>query len=142
MRFLIKAAFWLGLVVILLPVPDAERGGASTRVSATDAIAFLGSAVSYIKGFCARNPDSCETGTVAVHQFGEKAQYGAKILHEFIAAKMKDSKDLVPPKGSRAPQQANAPDSGKSPGKVNGTLKAEDRLPQWQGGQAGPAARG
>ena len=107
MKFLIKAAFWLGIVVFFLPVPASERAKNTQGVSTVDSIAFLSTAYSDIKGFCARNPNACITGAVVVQHFGEKAQYGSKILHEFISNKMAESKDLKVPKGSLAKANIN-----------------------------------
>jgi hypothetical protein len=133
MKFLIKAAFWLGIVVIFLPMPESERSKSSPGVSTVDAIAFLSTAVSDIKGFCSRNPDSCVTGAKAVQHFGEKAEYGAKILHEFISAKMDESKDLSVPKGSLAKPAINQTKQA-SPNQTSsnhGTLNPSDLEPAW-----------
>lgn len=129
MKFLIKAVFWLGLVVLLLPLPESESGKKNINVSASDAIAFLSTTVSDVKGFCARNPDSCVTGAVAVQHFGQKARYGAKILHEFISEKVDGAKDLTPPKGSRAKQGVN---QVKQADVHHDTLNAEDLEPGYR----------
>jgi hypothetical protein len=131
MKFLIKAVFWLGVVVFFLPVPDAERSKDTAHVSTVDAIAFLSTAYSDVKGFCARNPNACVTGSIAMQHFGEKAQYGSKILHKFISDKMASSKDLQVPKGSLA--KANVNQQKQAPGNQapanHGTLKSEDLAP-------------
>ncbi|MES2907442.1 MAG: DUF5330 domain-containing protein [Pseudomonadota bacterium] len=129
MKFLIKAAFWLGIVVLFLPLPERMRNKNEASVSTGDAIAFLSSAVSDIKGFCTRNPDSCVTGAIAVHHFGQKAQYGAQILHAFISEKVDDSKDLKVPKGSRAKESVNQTAKADVP---HGTLNADDLAPAYR----------
>lgn len=129
MKFLIKAAFWLGVVVLLLPAPQDPQQPADSKVSTADAIAFLSTAVSDIKGFCERNPDSCVTGAAAARQFGVKAQYGAKVLHEFISEKVEKGEDLVLPEGSREKRTVNQ----TAKVSVNqSTLKAEDMQPAWR----------
>ncbi len=132
MRFLIKAVFWLGLVICFLPAPDNAK---APGVSTVDAIAFLSTAVNDIKGFCTRNPDSCVTGAAAMQRFGEKAEYGAKILHEFISAKVDESKDLLPPKGSRTQLSVNqtAQASGnQSVRSAGNTLTPQDLMPAFR----------
>lgn len=128
MKFLIKAIFWLGVVVFFLPVPESERSKDTAHVSTVDAIAFLSTAYSDIKGFCTRNPNACITGSVAMQHFGEKAQYGSKILHEFISTKMAETKDLKPPQGSLA--KANVNQQKQAPGN-HGTLSATDLAPAY-----------
>jgi hypothetical protein len=134
MKFLIKAAFWLGVVLFFLPVPEAERAKNTAHVSTVDAIAFLSTAYSDIKGFCTRNPDACITGAVAMRHFGEKAQYGSKILHEFISSKLAESKDLSVPKGSAVKANVNqarqAPSNQTSSN--HGTLNAGDLAPAFR----------
>jgi hypothetical protein len=99
-----------------------------------DAIAFLSTAVSDIKGFCTRNPDSCVTGTKAMQHFGEKAEYGAKILHAFISAKMEESKDLSVPKGSLAKPAINQTKQAfpNQTSTNHGTLNSNDLEPAWR----------
>ena len=129
MKFLIKAAFWLGIVVFFLPVPESERSKNTQYVSSVDAIGFLSTAYSDIKGFCARNPNACVTGNAAVQNWGVKAQYGSKILHEFISNKVADSKDLTPPKGSLAKANVN---QQKQVQLNHGTLVETDMAPAFR----------
>jgi hypothetical protein len=88
--FLIRTAFWLSLVILLIPTGDPDgpatgTSGAGTQVSAVDAISAAQHTVSDFASFCDRNPDTCETGSAALKLFGQKAQYGAKKLYEYIA---------------------------------------------------------
>lgn len=97
MWFLIKAAFWIGLVVLFIPESDDPKLAGSPRVSTVEALGVLNAAVNDAKGFCERNPGACATGAVAVQNFGYKAQNATKMLHEFISQKVDESRNLVPP---------------------------------------------
>jgi Family of unknown function (DUF5330) len=87
--FLIRAAFWLSLVIMLIPTGESNTGGSqasdSTDISAYEAISVAQTTVSDLAGFCDRNPQTCETGSAALKVFGQKAQYGARKLYEYIA---------------------------------------------------------
>jgi len=88
--FLIRTAFWLSLVILLIPTgdpsdPATTTARTETQLSAIDAFSAAQHTMSDFAGFCQRNPDTCETGTAALKMFGQKAQYGAKKLYEYIA---------------------------------------------------------
>src|SRR5689334_4601145 len=90
MKFLIKAAFWLSIVVLLLPSGEkrenaAQAGAAATtQVSATEAVSAASAAMSDMRHFCSRQPDACAVGSQAAVALGQKAQAGAKMLYEFL----------------------------------------------------------
>jgi hypothetical protein len=120
MRFFIKAAFWLTIIVLLLPAEPAKQGQ-TAQVSPLEALGAAQAAVEDAGGFCQRNPDACTIGTQAFQSFGEKAQYGAKLLYEFLAAKF--SGDATTATGSIKTQH--------QPGRH--TLNATDLEPAWTG---------
>jgi hypothetical protein len=82
MRFLLKAAFWLSVVVILLPANEKRP---APQIGATEAVSAAGAAVSDMRQFCSRQPDACAVGSQAATTFGQKAQAGAKMLYEFLS---------------------------------------------------------
>ena len=82
MKFLLKAAFWLSIVVMLLP--SGEKSAPAPQVGATDAVSAASAAMSDMRQFCARQPDACAVGSQAATVFGQKAQAGAKMLYEFL----------------------------------------------------------
>ena len=82
MTFLIRAAFWLSLVILILP---SEPGHEADRsLSTTQALMAAQAAVSDLTSFCARQPDVCATGEVALEGFAAKARYGAKQLYTYL----------------------------------------------------------
>ena len=85
MFFLLRSAFWIGLVLLLWPIdngPDTEI----TQPGVSPVAAFIAaqSTISDLSGFCARNPQTCETGGQALAQIGARAKVGAEALYEFI----------------------------------------------------------
>jgi hypothetical protein len=86
MRFLLRAAFWLSIVVLLLPASPSAPGASGP--SATEAMSAANAAMSDVSHFCARQPDACAVGSQALNQFGHKAQTGAKLLYEFLTDKL------------------------------------------------------
>jgi len=83
MSFLIRAAFWLSLVILILPAePGSEQSDAS--LSTTQAISAAQAALSDFTGFCSRQPDVCAAGEVALDSFAAKARYGAKQLYVYL----------------------------------------------------------
>jgi hypothetical protein len=84
MFFLLRMAFWLGLVLVLLPrdkAPEADKG---PQVSASEAVLAATAAVSDMTQFCTRQPAACAVGGQAASVVGERAQAGAKKVYEFI----------------------------------------------------------
>jgi hypothetical protein len=115
--FLIRAAFWLSLAVLLIPA-DPKTGTEAPRVSAFEALGAARATVADLSAFCDRNPDVCVTGHAAFQVFTEKAQNGARLLYRYFdGSRDDDAKD------------------GKS-----GTLSGEDREPLWQAPRKGRSA--
>ncbi len=115
--FLLRAAFWLSVVVMLLPA-DSNTGDKAPRVSALEALSAAQSTVSDISQFCDRNPDVCVTGGSAFHVFADKVRFGAKMLYGYFG-------DKEPP--------ADASRGGSS------TLSPEDMKPVWHQPKPGAA---
>jgi hypothetical protein len=104
--FLIRAAFWLSLVVFLLPA-DPHTGEQAPRVTAIEALVAARAAVVDLSDFCDRNADVCTTGTNAFQLFADKLSYGVHLIQGYF---------------DRPPV-----DDG------SGTLKREDLQPPWHG---------
>jgi len=86
MFFLLRAAFWLSVVVLLIPADPAETpANASARtVSPLEAIGAAQSTLHDVGSFCERNPAACDTGRVALEGFGAKARTGARWVHDTL----------------------------------------------------------
>jgi hypothetical protein len=83
MFFLLRMAFWLSVVLILLPTGSSQPAPAN-GVGATDAISAASATVGDLRQFCSRQPDACTVGSHVATELGYKAQAGAKMLYEFL----------------------------------------------------------
>jgi len=114
MFFLIRVAFWLSIVVVLLPAgPQADPN--APGVSTFEAIGAAQAALKDARGFCAREPEACVVGSQALHVFGQKAQNGAKMLYDFL---------------STSSEKHDGP-TGSTPLPGRDTLTSEDRGIPW-----------
>lgn len=90
MFFLIRAAFWLSVVLALLPTfagqdsKPQQNVAQESSLGAGEAIVAASATVSDLSGFCDRQPEACSVGSQAAVAFGQKAQAGAKILYEYL----------------------------------------------------------
>lgn len=126
MFFLLRMAFWLTIVLALLPSGSSKP--VATSVGATEAMVAAGAAVSDVSGFCARQPDACAVGAQAAVSIGQRAQAGAKMVYEFINDQMaRGETGSVPDTKTAAVRAVPA-----SPGSQS-TLKPADLEPAWQG---------
>ena len=76
--FLIRTAFWLIILVLLLPTNEQQQSEVYGTAQA---------AVKDVSGFCDRNPGVCATGKDAFAVFVHKAKFGAEMLMGFVKGK-------------------------------------------------------
>ena len=127
MFFLLRMAFWLGVVCVLLPSGTSQP---EAQIDATQAVTLASAAVSDARGFCDRQPDACRVGGKVVAAIGHKAEAGARTLFRFITAKFSDAP--APTTGSASPvTTASVPRVVPVATKGNGTLKPADLQPTW-----------
>jgi Family of unknown function (DUF5330) len=88
MFFLLRMAFWLGLVLVLLP-SGASQQPQGSQVAASEAISAASATVGDLRQFCARQPDACTVGSHVASQLGSRAQAGARMLYQFVTENMK-----------------------------------------------------
>jgi hypothetical protein len=119
MFFLLRMAFWLGVVCVLLPSGTQSRSP-DAQIDATQAASMAGAAVSDMRGFCHRQPDACVVGGKVAVALGHKAEAGARTLYEFISAKLSEKSA---PAGKAAPKLV--------PASAQGTLTPADMQPSW-----------
>lgn len=86
MLFLLRTAFWLTLVLALIPLGSDQTGTPEKTVEVDPVSAFLAAqaTVSDIGGFCSRNPQACETGGNALTAIGSRARDGALIVYQYF----------------------------------------------------------
>jgi Family of unknown function (DUF5330) len=124
MRFLLKTAFWLSVVVMLLP---ADEKRPAPQVGATEAVSAATAAMSDMRQFCSRQPDACAVGSQAATTFGQKAQVGAKMLYEFLSDRTGPNET-----GSVSGKAADRP-AGHAAQPSQHTLTPADLAPTWRG---------
>jgi hypothetical protein len=128
MFFLLRMAFWLGVVLVLLPSGTTQHAQTSD-VNTSEAISAASATVHDLRGFCTRQPDACTVGSQVAVAIGYKAQAGAKVLYDFLT-------DALAPKDTGAlPHGAAAHGVAKiEPAKSNSqnTLTPADLAPAWR----------
>jgi hypothetical protein len=120
MFFLLRVAFWLSIVLVLLPSGDYQPKDQAPRIGAADAVNAASAAVSDLSGFCGRQPDACEVGGQAAIAFGQRAQAGARYLFDVLH-------DRLAPSATGSVPRAN----GSAPPSQH-TLKPSDLEPEWR----------
>jgi hypothetical protein len=82
MFFLLRVAFWLTIVLALLPTGRAQPTARGPQMG--EAISAAGEAVSDVRHFCTRQPAACEVGSQVAVMIGQRAQAGAKMLYDLF----------------------------------------------------------
>jgi hypothetical protein len=141
MFFLLRMAFWLSVVLILLPSGGAQRQPAG-EVGASDAVSAASDTVHDLKGFCTREPNACTVGSRLVVAMGYRAQAGAKMLYDFLteAVASKDSPNDTGSLGNgsaaatgRSAMDRSAMHSSPLQKASQNTLTPTDLAPAWRG---------
>jgi hypothetical protein len=87
MFFLLRMAFWLGLVLVLLPREKTPESEKLPQIGASEAVSAATAAVSDMSQFCKRQPAACEVGGQAATVIGKRAEDGARKLYRIITDK-------------------------------------------------------
>jgi hypothetical protein len=145
MFFLLRLAFWLGLVLVLLPRDKTPESAKLPQISVSDAVQAATAAVSDVSQFCKRQPAACEVGGQAATVIGARAQDGARKVYQSITDKKpaeaaKDNPGKDNPKDKKAPDHtgsiggADATEPEVTEIAPRDTLSADDRAMEWRGG--------
>jgi hypothetical protein len=126
MFFLLRMAFWLGLVLVLLPREKTPGSEKLPQVGASEAVSAAGAAVSDMSQFCKRQPVACEVGGQAASVIGHRAQEGARKLYQIITDKR--ASDHTGSIGNAEP-----PHTAKAASLPLDTLTPDDLLIDWRG---------
>jgi hypothetical protein len=114
--FFIRMAFWLGLVVLVMPTEEHQQARVYNAATA---------AVERAATFCDRNPKTCATGGQLWATFLKKAEFGARLAVDLISKSGRD--DAASP----SVQPAKAEPRGRRV--EQGTLVPADLDPSWRG---------
>ena len=115
MFFLLRMAFWLGLVLVLLPREKTPESDKAPQIGASEAVSAATAAVSDMGQFCKRQPAACEVGGQAATAIGQRAQDGARQLYKII------TKPDHPGAPDRKPDHTSSIDDDAEPVVVNAT---------------------
>src|SRR3977135_670493 len=129
MFFLIRMAFWLSVVLVLLPSGGAKQTAAapSAELGAVEAVSPPSATVGDMRQFGPRQPEACALGSQAAVAFGQRAQAGAKMVYELINERTTPRETgWIATKGVTPPVTLAAKPS-------QNTLTPADLAPAWRG---------
>ena len=146
MWFLLRMAFWLGLVLVLLPREKTPESEKLPQISVGDAVQAATAAVSDMSQFCKRQPQACEVGGQAATVIGVRAEDGARKIYRSITDKKPDDKksdekkadDKKPAADKKSPDHtgsisvADNDDAGASDTAPRDTLTPDDLTATWR----------
>jgi hypothetical protein len=133
MFFLLRMAFWLGVVLILLPSGSAQHATQSSNVGTSEAVSAASATVQDLRGFCARQPDACTVGSQVAVSLGYRAQAGAKMLYDFLTEAMAPKETGALPHGTAPRGSIAKAEPVKSAPSSQNTLTPADLAPAWHG---------
>jgi hypothetical protein len=133
MFFLLRMAFWLGLVLVLLPREKTSESDKVPQIGASEAISAATAAASDVSQFCKRQPAACEIGGQAATAIGQRAQDGARQLYKIITDKKPDHTSSIDPAGEAETAAAAAPSTE--------ALTEDDMSIEWRLPRTPPAAK-
>jgi hypothetical protein len=126
MFFLLRMAFWLAVVCVLIP-SGSKPTSPDAQIDAVSAVTLASAAVSDARGFCERQPDACVTGGKVAVALGHKAEAGARTIYDFISK----VREKAAEKSASTEKPAGKPASDAGQGTHQGTLTATDLAPAW-----------
>jgi len=126
MFFLLRMAFWLGLVLVLLPSGSVQPNASRTEVGASEALSAASATVGDLRGFCTRQPDACTVGSQVATAIGYKAQAGAKMLYDFLS-------EALAPRETGSLTNGTTPEKSSPEQTSQNTLTPADLAPTWRG---------
>ena len=141
MFFLLRVAFWLGLVFVLLPREKTPQSEKLPQVSVGDAVQAATAAVTDMSQFCKRQPQACEVGGQAATVIGVRAEDGARKIYRSITDRKPDEKkadDKKPGADKKSPDHtgsigaADNDDAAQSDAAPRDTLTPDDLTAEWR----------
>ena len=127
MRFLLRMAFWLTVILALLPSGGSQPTPKLT-VSAVEAMLAAKATVTDMGSFCERQPDACTVGSQTAVAIGHRAQAGAKMLYEYF-------NEHIVSHDTGTPTNAGKPIPLPTARPLQHTLSPADLAPAWRSPQ-------
>jgi Family of unknown function (DUF5330) len=125
MFFLLRMAFWLGLVLVLLPRDKTPESDKLPQLGASEAVSAATAAVSDMSQFCKRQPAACEVGGQAATVLTHRATDGARKLYQIIT-------DKKSPDRTGSIGRDDGVDASVAEAAPRDTLTPDDLLAEWQ----------
>jgi hypothetical protein len=110
MFFLLRLAFWLGLVLVLLPREKTAESEKLPQINPQEAVQAATAAVSDMSQFCKRQPQACEVGGQAATVIGHRAQEGARKIYQIITDKPETADKTAVPEKQTGPSKPSTAD--------------------------------
>ena len=127
MFFLLRMAFWLGLVLVLLPREKTPESEKLPQISVSDAVTAASAAVSDMSQFCKRQPQACEVGGQAATVIGVRAQEGARKIYQTLTDRKASEGDKKPDGDKKSVEgDRNPSDAAKKAPDHTGSIGGED----------------
>jgi hypothetical protein len=127
MMFLLRTAFWMAIVLALLPTFGPKASTPASGLEATEAVTAASETFGDMIQFCSRQPKACEAGVHLASAIGQRAQAGAKMLYGMVGEKLAKTESAADDTGA----VASAPMEDL---KVSqNTLSPADLAPAWHG---------
>ena len=138
MFFLLRLAFWVGLVLVLLPRDKSPDSDKAPQINASEAISAATAAVNDMSQFCKRQPAACEVGGQAATVIGQRAQGGARKVYQYITDKPEksDKSDKRAPDHTGSIGGTESAEAAQSD--AHETLTPDDMQIEWQGAPPSP----
>ena len=135
MRFLLRMAFWLVVILALLP-SGGSQPTPKVNVSAVDAMSAATATVTDMRSFCDRQAYACAIGSQAAAAIGQRAQAGARMVYEYLNEHLgpNETGTVHAATGKAIPLPPERPSRH--------TLSPADQTPPWRGPQPRKDARG
>lgn len=130
MMFLFRSAFWLLILVLLVPTDKDQQNQIYGTAQA---------AMNDVVGFCDRNPQTCATSQDAFAVLVQKAQYGAQMAMAMVEGKTESFGSnlpepvAMPGDGGVMPVPSAVPLESATWDASQDTLNPEDREAAWAG---------
>ena len=131
MFFLLRMAFWLGLVLVLLPRDKTPELDKLPQIGASEAVSAATAAVSDMGQFCKRQPAACEVGGQAATVIGQRAKDGAQKLYKIITDKKAPETDKKAPDHTGSIGNVEAAEATDT-APPRDTLTPDDMTVEWQ----------
>jgi hypothetical protein len=119
--FLIRIAFWLAVIVALLPTDEHQQAKLYETAAAS---------MERLTTFCDRNGKACAAGAEFWSTFVKKAEFGARVVVDLLASRGQRADAGVAASSLRA--TGTATPEPRPPTTPRNTLTRDDAGPAWR----------